>query len=398
MTPTLGGRIQTRLMLVLVVGSAWTAVVSPLLPRPGFATLGMAYRITFEGTATVAAAGVGWELVYHGLQQLRWEKDWPSLLLLVTVTTEGASTWVVMHVLHFIPGTWGASSPILTLFALHFASTWVLVWLVAQGPLRVIVLRWRYEGGQVLGSLTASPSRGQGDDQGEQPARRCRPATQCVGGGRPASWFADTGRPPTRHAASGGPAGSERAPALTLAAGSTWVEGVACSGEHLNHPRALYCRLCGASLRRRRAAPTIGPRPSLGVLVVDDGSLLSLTADHVVGSQPAEDPHVADGRARAIVLAGDPSIAQAHADVKLRGWSVLVRDRGSATGTLVADPSSDHWVRLAPGQARCIAAGTRIRIGARELTFCTHMPEPAPTHSGQSSAAADGRKRLPAPR
>lgn len=150
MTPTIRGRIQTRIVLVGTVGMLWTLLISPFLPRPSGASLSMVYHITTQGIGVVAVVGVAWELVYHALQQLRWDKDWPSLLGLGTMVNEGASTWVVLHVIRSIPGEYGASSPILSLFIIHFVSTWLIVWLVLQGPLRVIAPRWRWEGGRFL--------------------------------------------------------------------------------------------------------------------------------------------------------------------------------------------------------------------------------------------------------
>ena len=134
-------------MLLATIGLLWTAIVTPLLPRPDFATLDMAYEITFKAIGVVAVIGLAWELVYHGLQQFRWDKDWPSLFGLVTVVNEGIVAWIVLHTLNIIPGTYGFSSPIRNLFIMHFVSTWVVMWLFMQGPLRVVALRWRYEGG-----------------------------------------------------------------------------------------------------------------------------------------------------------------------------------------------------------------------------------------------------------
>ena len=35
-------------------------------------------------------------------------------------------------------------------FATHFAVVWVVVWLVANGPMRVPFLRWRFRGGRLV--------------------------------------------------------------------------------------------------------------------------------------------------------------------------------------------------------------------------------------------------------
>lgn len=147
MTMTLWGRIQTRLVLLSSVGLIWTLAISPLLARLLGLPVSLAYQITLQTSVATALLGIGWELVYHGLQQLRWDKDWPSVLSLLTGTVEGVLVWVVLHALHIVPGDGGLSSPILPLYVGHFATTWIVVWLISQGPLRVVQLRWRFEGG-----------------------------------------------------------------------------------------------------------------------------------------------------------------------------------------------------------------------------------------------------------
>ena len=47
MLPTLNGRIQTRIFLLLVVGGIWTLLITPMLP-PG-ASLSAAYRDDLHG-------------------------------------------------------------------------------------------------------------------------------------------------------------------------------------------------------------------------------------------------------------------------------------------------------------------------------------------------------------
>lgn len=149
MTPTLRGRLETRVLLLATVAVVWTAIITPILPRPRFASLGMVYGITYKGILTLAVLGLGWELLYHALQQLRWNKDWPSLLGLLTVINEGLLVWFVLHWLNVIPGTVGWSSPIRNLFILYLGTTWLVVWLFMQGPIRVVLLRWRFEGGGI---------------------------------------------------------------------------------------------------------------------------------------------------------------------------------------------------------------------------------------------------------
>ncbi len=144
MVPTLIGRIQTRLVLLAVIGGLVTLVIVPALP--GSAPLADKYRDGFLVLATVAVLGVLWECVYHFLMQWRWEKDWPTLFGLVTLVPEGALVWILLSA-GAVPGIVGTVSA--AAFVIQFLAIWVCVWLVANGPMRVPFIRWRFRGGRV---------------------------------------------------------------------------------------------------------------------------------------------------------------------------------------------------------------------------------------------------------
>ena len=145
MLPTLGGRIQTRLVLLAVVGGIVTLIIGPLLPIS--APLSVVYRNTFIILAAVAILGIGWECIYHFLMQWRWEKDWPTLFGLVTAVPEGVLVWLLLHA-GLIPGISG-TVPIAA-FIIDFGLVWLAVWLVANGPMRVPFIRWRFHGGRLV--------------------------------------------------------------------------------------------------------------------------------------------------------------------------------------------------------------------------------------------------------
>jgi hypothetical protein len=141
--PTLAGRVQTRLFLLATVGVVLTVLIVPVLPTA--ASTGAAYRGAIGVLAAVAVLGVGWELVYHGLQQFRWEKDWPTGLGLVTGVNEGLAAWLAARG-GAVPGAGGVTAwP----FAVHFGIVWLGVWLWANGPMRVVLPRWRFQGGRL---------------------------------------------------------------------------------------------------------------------------------------------------------------------------------------------------------------------------------------------------------
>ncbi len=150
MTPSLVGRIQTRLFLLFTVGLAWTIVVTPILPRgaalPGESTAGELYGTTIAALITVAVLGaIVWEPLYHLAQQYRWEKDWPILFGLLTAIPEGIIAFAVID--DSMMASSGVAGP--TTFWALFLSTWLVVWLFASGPMRVVMLRWRYRGGRL---------------------------------------------------------------------------------------------------------------------------------------------------------------------------------------------------------------------------------------------------------
>lgn len=136
MTPTLMGRMQTRLLLTVVVGVPWTIVITAiasLLVEDSYTqTLG----VTFQALGLILVIGlVVWEPLYHALQQVRWEKDWPTGLGLLTALNEGLVVWLLLD------------AP-LGAFLVHFVTTWILIWFVLHGPLRAVAPRWRYRGGR----------------------------------------------------------------------------------------------------------------------------------------------------------------------------------------------------------------------------------------------------------
>lgn len=141
MIPTLSGRIQTRIFLLIVIGIPWTLILTPFLPTGGgrnAPTLGEMYATTFGVLGLVAVFGaVLWEPLYHLLQQLRWEKDWPVVFVLFSAIPE---VILLALIVRNVP---------LSALLIHFLSTWILMWLVLIGPIRLLV-RWRYRGGQIL--------------------------------------------------------------------------------------------------------------------------------------------------------------------------------------------------------------------------------------------------------
>ncbi len=154
MTPTLPGRIQTRIFVTIVIGGLWTLIVTPLLPVPEDvdASTGDLYGVTFRVLATMLVLGILWEFVYHWLMQYRWEKDWPSFFLFWQGINEGLLLWIVLSA-NLVPGISedaGDDRVFGSTFLVHFITVWIVTWLWLQGPMKILSPRWRFRGGRLI--------------------------------------------------------------------------------------------------------------------------------------------------------------------------------------------------------------------------------------------------------
>lgn len=176
-------------------------------------------------------------------------------------------------------------------------------------------------------------------------------------------------------------------------ASGTPVSGILCGREHFNHPLARYCTLCGISLAGESHRLVHGHRPPLSFMVVDDGSVFSVDGDYVMGREPAGDPKVWEGRARALVIDDDEhSISRVHGELYLHEWAVMLCDRHSHGGTYIQPPGAVDWTRLVAETPTEILPGTRIAIGRRTIFFASHQ-KPRPLEAGNGAVSTAGMKQ-----
>lgn len=146
------------------------------------------------------------------------------------------------------------------------------------------------------------------------------------------------------------------------------VEGALCKNGHFNDPDLRYCHRCGISMAQLTIATRLGPRPTLGLLLLDDGATCQLDRDHVLGRAPEAHPSVRSGQARPVWAAGH-GISRVHLTVRLVGWRVDVADLHSANGTFVQAPGEVGPRRLEPAERVTIVPGTRIGFGRRWMRY-----------------------------
>ncbi len=212
-------------------------------------------------------------------------------------------------------------------------------------------------------SLTGTVRLGQG-------ALRPPPARETVA--------ADGGDPPPRHDQILGvrPVGPPR-PALPVLLADTHpesatalVRGYRCRDGHFNDPRALFCVACGIRMAESTSVLVEGPRPPLGLLVLDNGATFAVDDDYLLGREPDVDERVRAGQLRPLVLYDTTgAISRRHAEIRLDEWDVLLMDCGSANGTLVAERDAAVWSALVPGQPIRMLASMQVRIGDRSFVF-----------------------------
>ena len=151
------------------------------------------------------------------------------------------------------------------------------------------------------------------------------------------------------------------------------ILGVYCKNGHFDDPAARYCAICGISMQQQTLYPRPGPRPPLGVLILDDGSIFSLDADYVLGREPTVHPDVRSSDARPLRVGGEAGhVSRAHVRVTLDGWHVTVTDLKSANGTGVSLPKQTTWQRLEPGRPFTLVPSTRVALGRREIRYESH--------------------------
>lgn len=152
MIPTLNGRIQTRIFLILFIGIPWTLIITPFLPNSRDITGGSlidTYKTTLSVLGIVLVLAVfGWELLYHFLQQFRWEKDWPVMFSLFLVIPEAIVAKIVFNALDI--GTKFNATATNATFWWHIVTTWLVMWLFVLGPIKVFFIRWRFNGGRIF--------------------------------------------------------------------------------------------------------------------------------------------------------------------------------------------------------------------------------------------------------
>ena len=99
------------------------------------------------------------------------------------------------------------------------------------------------------------------------------------------------------------------------------------------------CLRCGR-LIPPGSPQAMGPRPPVGVLLADDGSIWALRRGCLIGAEPSSAPEVQSGASEAITMkaGADHAMAPVQAEIQIRDWSTYLVDRGAEGGSWVQGP------------------------------------------------------------
>ncbi len=153
----------------------------------------------------------------------------------------------------------------------------------------------------------------------------------------------------------------------TLEGRGPLVEAKPCANGHANPSTAATCAVCGEFLAPGTAAVVHVARPSLGRLQFDDGELVDLDQELLVGRNPDRDTAPARAALRRVKTLGE-KVSRSHLEVRFQDWDVLVSDCGSTNGTFVVPHQGGQVVALEPGRPQIVEPGAIVYFGSRSFT------------------------------
>lgn len=145
------------------------------------------------------------------------------------------------------------------------------------------------------------------------------------------------------------------------------VLAVTCPAGHLTSAYDSKCRVCG--VRPEPQATVEVSRPPLGVLRLSTGQTILLDRDVILGRAPednASDPAI---KPNLVQLTESGEVSRMHARVTLDGWQPLLRDLGSANGTVLTLQGSQPR-QLRPDEDYPLEPGSVVSLaGIINFTF-----------------------------
>lgn len=148
--------------------------------------------------------------------------------------------------------------------------------------------------------------------------------------------------------------------------GST-VLAVTCPAGHLTSAYDSQCRVCGVQPEPQATVEV--SRPPLGVLRLSTGQSILLDRDVILGRAPEDNSTDPATRPNLVQLTESGEVSRMHARVTLDGWQPLLRDLGSANGTMLTLQGSQPR-QLRPDEDYPLEPGSVVSLaGIINFTF-----------------------------
>lgn len=141
MTPSLLGRIQSRLIFGVVSGTFFGLILSQVFDA---SIMNIIYTLFL-----VLAIGSVLDLGYNKMQKKRWDQDWPPIYFLLAAALEFVISTVVLKLssgnLGIVQLQYSGE-----VFGWHFWLTWVGMMLLMFQLCHIFDPEYRYNGGKLL--------------------------------------------------------------------------------------------------------------------------------------------------------------------------------------------------------------------------------------------------------
>lgn len=132
-----------------------------------------------------------------------------------------------------------------------------------------------------------------------------------------------------------------------------------CPDGHANPPTRSICAACGQPL----GDPLPVARPALGRAVFSTGQTEALDRNIVIGRQPSVARSAGSVMPRLVqVPSAGGDISRSHAEIRLEGWHVMLRDLNSTNGTVLVRQGQLPR-RLVQGEAVILLDGDTAELG-----------------------------------
>ncbi len=133
-----------------------------------------------------------------------------------------------------------------------------------------------------------------------------------------------------------------------------------CPQGHVNPPTSGTCLACGAEIT---GEPQPTPRPSLGTMRLSTGNVYELDRNFIIGRQPSASREQGSVLPRMVQVPSESGdISRSHAEIRLEGWHVMLRDLFSTNGTVLIREGQLPR-RLAQGEAAILLDGDVAELG-----------------------------------